>query len=153
VDPNALRRSTLTHNLVGWLVMVGLVLIVALSSYLAVNALANRFGGGLPRLGNLPGLPQLPTGGDGGPLGWLGGLFGGHEQIYIVNITAGLNLRREPSATDAANVIAVVPNGALVHKLAGPRVEANIPWLRVRAEVDGVTLEGWMSMNYLLPKE
>jgi hypothetical protein len=152
VDPNALRRSTLTHNLVGWLVMVGLMLIVAFGSYLAVNALANGFGG-LPRLGNVPGLPQLPTSGNGGPLGWLGGLFGGHEQIYIVNIAAGLNLRREPSATDTANVIVVVPNGALVHKLDGPRVEGNIPWLRVRAEVDGVAVEGWMSMNYLLPKE
>ena len=152
VHANTLRRSTLTRNLVGWLVMVGLMLIVAFGSYLAVNALADRFGG-LPRLGNVPGLPQLPTSGDGGPLGWLGRLFGGHEQIYIVNIAAGLNLRREPSATDAANVLAVVPNGALVHKLAGPRVEGNIPWLRVSAEVNGVALEGWMSLNYLLPKE
>ncbi|HMQ29728.1 MAG TPA: SH3 domain-containing protein, partial [Chloroflexaceae bacterium] len=75
------------------------------------------------------------------------------DEIYIVNIAEGLNLRSEPDATDTTNVIAVVPNGAPVVKLEGPRVEGNIPWLRVRAEVGGRRVEGWMSLNYLLPKE
>jgi len=47
----------------------------------------------------------------------------------------------------------VVPNGTPVLKLEGPRVEDAIAWLRVRAEVEGRQVEGWMSMNYLRPKE
>lgn len=150
VDPAALRRQTLTRGVVGWLVLVGLVLAVAGASYVAVNALADGVAG-LPRP-SAPGLPSLPEP-EGGPLGWLGGLFGGDEELYVVNIAEGLNLRSEPDATEAANVIAVVPNGALVRKLEGPRVEGSIPWLRVRAEVEGRQVEGWMSLNYLRPKE
>lgn len=151
VDPDLLRRRGLARGLVGWLVMVGLVLTVAAASYLAVRALAGGVAS-LPRPAP-PGLPSLPSLPDsGGPLDWIGGLFGGDEEIYIVNIAEGLNLRREPDATDTANVIAVVPNGAPVRKLDGPRVEGNIPWLLVRAEVDGREVEGWMSLNYLRPK-
>ncbi|NTU85161.1 MAG: SH3 domain-containing protein [Chloroflexales bacterium] len=151
MDRSALRRRNLTRNLMGSLVMVGLVIIVALASYLAVNTVAGGIAG-LPRPG-VPGLPELPGGDSGGPLGWIGGLFGGDEEIFIVNIAEGLNIRREPDASDASNVIEVVPNGTPVHKLEGPRVEGNIPWLRVRVEVDGRQLEGWMSMNYLMPKQ
>lgn len=150
VDPAALRRRGLARGLLGWLVLVGLVLTVAAASYVAVNALASGVAG-LPRP-SIPGLPSLPGSDGGGPFGWLSGLFG-DEEIYIVNIADGLNLRSEPDASDLSNVIAVVPNGAPVRKLEGPRVEGNIPWLRVRAEVDGRTLEGWMSQNYLLLKE
>ena len=149
VNRAALRKQGLVRGLVGWVVLVGLVLVVAFASYLAVNAVAGGVAG-LPRP-SAPGLPSLPDDG-GGPLGWLGGLFAGDE-IYIVNIAEGLNLRSEPDATDTTNVIAVVPNGAPVVKLEGPRVEGNIPWLRVRAEVGGRRVEGWMSLNYLLPKE
>ena len=149
VDRDALRRQGLVRGLVGWAVLVGLVLAVALASYMAVNAIAGGVAG-LPRP-SVPGLPSLPRD-DDGPLGWLDGLFP-REEIYIVNIAEGLNLRSEPDATDTANVIAVIPNGALVVKLEGPLVAGNIPWLRVRAEVDGRRLEGWMSLNYLLPKE
>jgi hypothetical protein len=46
----------------------------------------------------------------------------------------------------------VVPNGTPVVRLEGPQVEDNIPWLRVRAEVGGRRVEGWMSMNYLRPE-
>jgi hypothetical protein len=148
VDPDLLRRRGLARGLVGWLVMVGLVITVAAASYLAVRALASGVAG-LPRPAP-PGLPSLPD--SGGPFGWFGDLFGGDEEIYIVNIAEGLNLRREPDATDTANVITVVPNGAPVRKLDGPRVEGNIPWLLVRAEVDGREVEGWMSLNYLRPK-
>ena len=114
--------------------LVGLVLAVALGSYLAVNAVADR-------LGSLPSFPPLPS-----------GLFGSHDVLYTVNIREGLNLRREPNATDAGNVITVVPNGTVVRKLAGPQITDNIPWLRVSAEVNGVAVEGWLSMNYLILK-
>ena len=127
-------QSNLTRNLVGWLMLVGLVLAVALGSYLAVNAVADR-------LGSLPSFPPLPS-----------GLFGSHDVLYTVNIREGLNLRREPNATDAGNVITVVPTGTVVRKLAGPQIADNIPWLRVSAEVNGVAVEGWLSMNYLILK-
>jgi hypothetical protein len=129
--------------------MVGLVLTVAAASYVAVTSLATGFAG-LPRP-SVPGLPSLPSV-DDGPLAWLRGLFGPPEEIYVVNIADGLNIRSKPNATDTTNVITVVPNGATVVKLEGPRIEDNIPWLRVRAEVDGRPVEGWMSLNYLLPK-
>lgn len=149
VDPDLLRKRGVARGVVGWLVLMGLVLTVAAASYLGVNALISG-AGGLPRP-SPPGLPSLPE--VSSPFDWLGGLFGDNDEIYIVNIAEGLNLRREPDATDTANVITVVPNGAPVVKLEGPRVEGNIPWLRVRAEVDGRQVEGWMSLNYLLPKE
>jgi eukaryotic-like serine/threonine-protein kinase len=142
LDMGARRKQGRARNLIGWLVMVALVLGVAGASYLAVSAL----------VGQVRGLPSPPSAGEG-PLGWLGGLLGGDEEIYVVNIAAGLNLRREPDASNPANVIAVVPNGATVRRLEGPQVAGNIPWLRVRAEVDGRAVEGWMSMNYLLPQQ
>jgi len=83
-------------------------------------------------------------------MSWLDGLLNGDE-IYIVNIADGLNLRSAPAVE--APILAVVPNGSPVLKLEGPRVEDAIAWLRVRAEVEGRQVEGWMSMNYLRPKE
>lgn len=144
LEAGARRKQGWARNLIGWLVMITLVLGVAGASYLAVSALVRQVSG-------LPSLPSLPSG--EGPFGWLGGLLGGNEEIYVVNIAAGLNLRSEPDASDPTNVIAVVPNGATVRKLEGPQVEGNIPWLRVRAEVDGRQVEGWMSMNYLLLRQ
>ena len=149
-DPVARRRQGLARGLLGWLVLLGLVALVATASYFAVSTLLDR----LTRLPvpQVPGLPQLPTADRGGPFGWLEELFGGDE-VYLVNITEGLNLRREPDAGDATNIITVVPNGTPVRKLEGPRVEGGIPWLRVRVTVDGRELEGWMSLNYLQRKE
>jgi eukaryotic-like serine/threonine-protein kinase len=128
LDKGARRRKRLSGNLIGWLVMVILVLGVAGASYLAVTGVAARAGESI---------------------GWVSGWFGGGQEIYVVNIAEGLNLRREPDATDPGNIITVIPNGATVRKLEGPQVEGNIPWLRVRAEVDGRAVEGWMSLNYL----
>jgi hypothetical protein len=150
VDPATLRRRNVARGLLGWAVLVGMVLLVAAASFFAVNALTGALKGV-----SVPGVPWLSppaTGGAGGPFGWLDTLFGADE-IYIVNIAEGLNLRREPDATDPANIITVVPNGTPVRKLEGPRVTGNIPWLRVRVTVEGRELEGWMSLNYLRPRE
>lgn len=149
VNAARLRRQGLVRNLVGWLVMMALLLAVALASYLAVTAIADRLAGRLPAP-RVPGLPSLPEGSADGPLGWLDQLLG-RDEIYIVNIAEGLNLR---SAADVeAQILAVVPNGTPVRRLEGPVVEDNIPWLRVRAEVGGEPIEGWMSLNYLRLEE
>ncbi|MCS6882574.1 MAG: serine/threonine-protein kinase [Oscillochloridaceae bacterium] len=150
VDPATVRRNNILRGLLGWAVLAGLVLLVAAASFFAVNALSDALKG--VTMPGVPWLPPPPTGSASGPPSWLDTLFGADE-IYIVNIAEGLNLRREPDATDPANVIAVIPNGTLVRKLDGPRVSGNIPWLRVRVTVEGQELEGWMSLNYLRRKE
>ncbi|MCX7790683.1 MAG: serine/threonine protein kinase [Chloroflexaceae bacterium] len=150
MDPATVRRSNLARGLLGWAVLVGLVLLVAAASFFAVNALTGALKG--VTVPGVPWLPPPPAGEGGGPFGWLDTLFGADE-IYIVNIAEGLNLRREPDATDPANIITVVPNGTPVRKLEGPRVAGNIPWLRVRVTLEGQELEGWMSLNYLRPRQ
>lgn len=148
VDPDLLRRKSLSRGLLGWLVMVGLMALVAVGAYLGVNALADQITGRpLPSVPGLPSLPEPPATGIGG---WLDGIFGGDE-IMIVNIAEGLNLR--DSAGLASQVIDLVPNGTPVSILEGPEMVDNIPWVRGRAEVGGRQVEGWMSMNYLRPKE
>jgi hypothetical protein len=122
--------------------MLALIMAVAGASYLVTSSLANQ-------ARDLPSL--FPR--DRDLFSWFTDLFEPRDEIYLVNIVEGLNLRREPDAQNAANIITVVPNGAAVRKLEGPRIEGNIPWLRVRAEVNGRQVEGWMSMNYLLPRQ
>jgi hypothetical protein len=145
------RKRGITRSLVGWLVMISLLLVVAAGSYVGVSALIAQFSGiSTPNLPSLPGLPSIST--DGGPLSWLGGLFR-HDEIYIVNLAEGLNLRAQPDVNDPANILTEVPNGTPVTKLEGPLVKDNIPWLRVSVEVDGKHYEGWMSLNYLRQKQ
>ncbi|RRR74687.1 MAG: ligand-binding protein SH3 [Candidatus Viridilinea halotolerans] len=134
-EPNALpwRKQQMVSNLLAWLLMTTMLVAVVGTSYYAVVGLV----GGSERMPN--------------PIAWISDRFGNSE-IYVVNIAEGLNLRREPNAFDASNIVAVIPNGAMVRKLDGPRIEDNIPWLRVRAEVDGRPVEGWMSLNYLRPR-
>lgn len=147
MDPRQLRRQNFTRGLIGWLVMMGLIGLVALASFFAVNAIADRIAGS--PLPSVPGLPSLPAPSTDGPFGWLESLFR-RDEIFIVNIADGLNLRSAPDVE--AEILEVVPNGTPVVKLEGPQVEDNIPWLRVRAEIDGRQVEGWMSMNYLRPE-
>jgi len=152
VDPAQMRRSTLLRGLTGWLVMLGLILGVILGTLFVVNAIAQQIAGApRPNLPSVPGLPTAQAG--GGPLDWLDGLFGGDEDVYVVNIAEGLNLRSAPDANDPQNLVAVIPNGTPVTRLEGPVVEGSIPWLRVRVDVNGQRLEGWMSQNYLIPRQ
>lgn len=148
VDPDLLRRRNFTHGLFGWLVLMGLMVVVALGAYVGVNALADRVvGRPLPSVPGLPSLPQPPAGGLGG---WLDSLWG-NDNVMIVNIAEGLNLR--DAAGLNSQVIDLVPNGTPVSILEGPTVVDNIPWVRGRAEIGGREVEGWLSMNYLRPKE
>lgn len=141
----ALRRRNVIRGLTGWLTLIGLVSLTVTASYLAVNSLRGMVEGiSIPAW--RPTLPAPPVG--SGPLDWLKELLGVNE-VYVVNIAEGLNLRREPDASDNTNIIAVIPNGTPVQKLEGPRVVGNIPWVRVRVMLDGRQLEGWMSLNYL----
>ncbi|NNJ09039.1 SH3 domain-containing protein [Chloroflexales bacterium ZM16-3] len=145
--PSVVRQRSLTRSIVGWSVMIGLLLLVAASSYVGVNALISQITrGGTPNLPSLPGLPSAETGGS--PLAWISGFFG-RDEIYIVNLAEGLNLRSQPDVYDSANIIAVVANGTPVTKLEGPVVKDNIPWLRVSLDSGGKRYEGWMSLNYL----
>ncbi len=140
------RQRNLTRGLVGWAVMIGLLLLVAAGSYVGVSALIGQISrGSTPNLPSLPGLPSADT---GGPLAWLSGLFG-RDEIYIVNLAEGLNLRSQPDVNDPADILTVVPNGTPVTKLEGPVVKDNIPWLRVSVNSGGRRYEGWMSLNYL----
>ncbi|PDW04907.1 hypothetical protein CJ255_01300 [Candidatus Viridilinea mediisalina] len=133
--PNAApwRRQRMMSSLIAWLLMTSMLFAVVGATYFAVIGVT--------------GITERPA----NPLVWISSLFS-REEIYVVNIAEGLNLRRVPQAHDASNIIAVIPNGATVRKLDGPRIEDNIPWLRVRVEVDGRPVEGWMSLNYLQPR-
>lgn len=147
IDPDAVRQNSMARSIVGWLVMIGLLLLVAAGSYMGVNALINQISGAsAPDLPSVPGLPSADSG--GGPLDWLGGLFG-RDEIYIVNLAEGLNLRSRPDVNDPTTLITVAPNGTPVKKLEGPVVQDNIPWLRVEFDLNGQHYEGWMSLNYL----
>lgn len=137
----------MTRSLVGWLVMIGLLCVVATGSYMGVSALINQFSGiSMPNLPSFPGLPSITT--PSNPLSWLGGFFK-HDTIYIVNLAEGLNLRAQPDMYNDANIMLVVPNSTPVIKLQDPVVRDNIPWLRVSVEVGGKHYEGWMSLKYL----
>ncbi|MBX0326497.1 protein kinase [Oscillochloris sp. ZM17-4] len=147
VAPDVIRQRSLTRSMVGWAVMLGLLLLVAAGSYVGVNALISQFSqGSAPNLPSLPGLPSADT--SDGPLTWLGGLFG-RDEVYIVNLAEGLNLRSQPDVNDPATILTVVANGTPVTKLDGPVVKDNIPWLRVSVDTGGSHYEGWMSLNYL----
>jgi eukaryotic-like serine/threonine-protein kinase len=147
VSVNTVHMRNITRSLVGWLVMIGLLCVVATGSYMGVSALINQFSGiSMPNLPSLPGLPSITT--HGNPLSWLGGFFK-HDTIYIVNLAEGLNLRAQPDMYNDANIMIVVPNSTPVTKLQDPVVRDNIPWLRVSVEVGGKHYEGWMSLKYL----
>lgn len=152
VNSSQLRQRSVARGLVGGLLMLALIAVVVYASYVGANALATRVSEGSGPDVAVPGLPSLPVPQSEGPLDWLRNLFG-RDDMYVVNIADGLNMRSAPDATDDSNIIAVIPNNTLVRRLEGPVVQNNIPWLRVRAEVDGQQVEGWMSNNYLKPDE
>ncbi|NTW00889.1 MAG: protein kinase [Oscillochloris sp.] len=144
---DTLRKRNLARGVLGWVVMVGLLLIVVTGSYLGVSTLIRQFSGvSMPDLPSLPGLPSIDTGES--PFAWLGELFG-NDEVYMVNLAEGLNLRSQPDVNDSTNILTVVANGTPVTKLEGPVVKDNIPWLRVKVESSGKQYEGWMSLNYL----
>lgn len=132
-----------TRPLLGLSILVILFVIVGCGAYygasIAVEALS---GFRLPR----PEL-QVPT---GVPLPeWITGTVGGEGDILTVTIgdIEGLNLRSAPGL--GSDIIALLPNGTQVRKLEGPNEADGVSWLRVRAQINGQTLEGWVSERFV----
>jgi serine/threonine protein kinase len=96
-------------------------------------------------------LPALPDLGIEWP-SWLTGVVGGRGRVLVVTGVPdeGLNLRATPSLN--GQVIALLPNTARVRVLDGPKVVDSVPWMHVRATIDGQDLEGWASLNFLKPE-
>jgi serine/threonine protein kinase len=140
-DVDQFRRQNWQRGLVGWLIMMLLLLAVAVGSFWVVNLAINRLNLNVPQL-ELPSwqLPDLSLPGRAS------------TELYVVNISEGLNLRSAPNA-QPDNILMVVPNGTVVRRLEGPVVADNIPWLKVQFELNGKVFEGWMSLNYLRQQE
>ena len=100
-----------------------------------------RWGIPLEAIASLPEGITLPD--------WLTGVGGGSGEVLIVTIgdVEGLNLRAEPGLN--TRIIGLLPNGTRVRKLEGPRIVDNVPWVRVRGEINGQPVEGWVSQLFV----
>jgi eukaryotic-like serine/threonine-protein kinase len=156
IDAQTRRKRSFTRGLMGLALMLSLILIVAGAGYIAAASLAPGLTNvqlpSMPSFPDRPALPGVPTAASDGPFGWLNDLLGRNE-IYLVNIADGLNMRSAPDASDDANIVVVVPNGTPVRYLEGPVVSGSITWLRVQTVVRGQAYEGWMSQEYLRRQE
>ncbi len=158
-DPGALpteppRRAyagqSRQRSIAGIVILLTMLIVFAGGGYygisLALDKLTNIE---LPRPAlDLPALPDLgiewPS--------WLTGVVGGHGQVLVVTGVPdeGLNLRAEPGLN--MQVIALLPNTTRVRVLDGPKVVDTVPWMHVRATLDGRDVEGWASVNFLKPE-
>jgi hypothetical protein len=140
------RRRSIT----GIVILVTMLIVFAGIGYygvsLALDKLANIE---LPRPAlDLPALPDLgiewPS--------WLTGVVGGSGQVLVVTGVPdeGLNLRALPALD--GQVITLLPNTTRVRVIEGPKVVDSVPWMHVRATVDGQDVEGWASLNFLKPE-
>jgi hypothetical protein len=134
----------------GIVVMLTLLIVVACGAYygasLALGALADIQ---LPRPQiDVPSLPDL---GFSLPE-WLTGIVSGGGQTLVVTGVPdeGLNLRSAPGLK--TQVIGLLPNGARVRRLEGPRSVDGVPWLRVRAKLPDGEREGWVSALFVKPE-
>jgi serine/threonine protein kinase len=141
--PQRAMRGTRQRPLAVLIAMVALFVLVGSGAYvltsLAIEGLTNVR---LPRPQvTLPENVSLPD--------WLTGVANGSGEVLIVTIgdVEGLNLRNEPGLN--TRVIALLPNGTRVRKLEGPRNIDGVPWVRVRGEIDGRQVEGWVSQLYV----
>ncbi len=136
-----LRRKFARQSTLGWIVLLLLLVIVAGTSYFGASYLMDRFFAiELPR-------PTLPDLGIQLP-GWLPGVD--RSEVRIVTAPE-LNVRNQPGLN--TEVIATLPSGTRVRVLAGPVIADNIPWLRVRTNYAGQSIDGWASENFLRPPE
>ena len=140
------RRRSIT----GIVILLTLLIVFAGLGYygisLALDKLTNIE---LPRpVLDLPALPDLglewPS--------WLTGVVGGRGQVLVVTGVPeeGLNLRAAPGLN--GQVIVLLPNTTRVRVLDGPQVADAVPWMHVRATIDGRDVEGWASVNFLKPE-
>jgi hypothetical protein len=83
--------------------------------------------------------------------GWLTGEVEGPGLTLEVSIpdSEGLNIRDAPGLN--TKIITLLPNGTRVKRVDGPRVVDGVPWMQVRARIDGRDVEGWVSANYVKP--
>jgi len=143
---NQSRRRSITG------IVIVLVMLIAFAGFgyygvsLALDKLTNIE---LPRPAfDLPALPDLgiewPS--------WLTGVVGGSGQVLVVTGVPdeGLNLRAVPALN--GQVITLLPNTTRVRVLDGPKVVDAVPWMHIRATLDGRDVEGWASVNFLKPE-
>lgn len=135
-----------SRTLLGLVIMGVMFLVVVCGAYnlgsLAAEQLTDirlpRIALPLPDLGiNLP--------------GWLTGEAEGPGTVLEVSIpdSEGLNIREAPGL--GTRVITLLPNGTRVKRIDGPRVVDGVPWMQVRARINGRDIEGWVSANYVKP--
>jgi eukaryotic-like serine/threonine-protein kinase len=153
-SPDAPRRAyagqSRRRSITGLVILLTMLVVFAGFGYygisLALDKLANIE---LPRPAlDLPALPDLgiewPS--------WLTGVVGGSGQVLVVTGVPdeGLNLRAAPALN--AQVIVLLPNSTRVRVIEGPQVVDAVPWMHVRATIDGRDVEGWASVNFLKPE-
>ncbi|MDW8213707.1 MAG: SH3 domain-containing protein, partial [Roseiflexaceae bacterium] len=136
-------RTTRRHSLAALITMAALFILVGSGAYvltsLVIEGLTNI---SLPRPQiSLPENVPLPD--------WLTGVADGSGEVLTVTIgdVEGLNLRDEPGLN--TRVIGLLPNGTRLRKLEGPRIVDGVPWVRVRGEINGQRVEGWVSELYV----
>jgi len=136
-------QSARQRSLAALIAMVALFVLVGSGAYVLTSlALEGLTSIRLPRLQVL--LPEGITLPD-----WLTGVADGSGEVLIVTIgdVEGLNLRAEPGLN--TRIIGLLPNGTRVRKLEGPRIVDNVPWVRVRGEINGQPVEGWVSQLFV----
>ena len=144
IDTNQLMlQSARRRSLAALIAMVALFVLVGSGAYVLTSlALEGLTSIRLPRPQmSLPEGITLPD--------WLTGVADGSGEVLIVTIgdVEGLNLRAEPGLN--TRIIGLLPNGTRVRKLEGPRIVDNVPWVRVRGEINGQPVEGWVSQLFV----
>jgi eukaryotic-like serine/threonine-protein kinase len=140
------RRRSIT----GMVILLAMLIAFAGLGYYGVSlALDKLVNIELPRPAlDLPALPDLgiewPS--------WLTGVVGGSGQVLVVTGVPdeGLNLRAEPSLN--GQIVKLLPNTTRVRVIDGPKVVDAVPWMHIRATLDGQDIEGWASANFLKPE-
>jgi hypothetical protein len=127
------------RSIAGLGVVLALFVVVACGAYAISTTAAGQIGLGIP----LPSV-TLPD--------WVTGVVSGQGEVLIVTIgdIEGLNMRDAPGLQ--TRVIALLPNGARVRRLEGPRTVDGVPWLKVRAQLDGRVQDGWVSATFVQPE-
>lgn len=154
-------QSRARRSATGMIVLLAMLLVFACGGYYGITVALDSFANielprpaiDLPDLGvQLPGYDwQLPDFGISLP-GWLTGVVSGGGQVWVVNIDGpeGLNLRSAPGT--GSQILTYLPSGTYVRQIGGPQTADNTEWIQVRADMNGQTIEGWVSRLYVKPE-
>lgn len=148
--PRAYANQSRRRSITGIVILLVMLIVFAGFGYYGVSLALDKLTNiELPRPAfDLPALPDLaiewPS--------WLTGVVGGSGQVLVVTGVPdeGLNLRAAPALN--GQVIVLLPNTTRVRVLDGPKVVDDVPWMHVRATLDGRDVEGWASVNFLKPE-